>query len=67
VKIPTARKLWVSFFDIQAIQTPGDGYWRFNLKVSNYSVPGEYLVTVISGDESEYSIGPACVSSFLVQ
>ncbi len=45
----------------------GDGYWHFNLKVSNYSAPGEYLVTVISGDESEYTVDPSCVSSFLVQ
>lgn len=44
----------------------GDAYWHFNLKVSNYSAPGEYLVTVISGDESEYTIDPACVASFLV-
>ena len=44
----------------------GDGYWHFNLKVSNYSAPGEYLVTVISGDESEYTVDPSCVSSFLI-
>lgn len=44
-----------------------DGIWQFNLKSKNYSASGEYLVTVMSGDESEYVIDPACVTSFQVK
>jgi hypothetical protein len=44
-----------------------DGIWQFNLKSSNYSAPGEYLVTATSGDESEYLIDPACVTSFQIE
>lgn len=38
--------------------------WQFNLKSRNYTAPGEYVVTAISGNETEYNIDPACVTSF---
>ena len=44
-----------------------DGIWQFNLKSSNYSAEGEYLVTAVSGDESEYTIAPSCVTSFVIE
>lgn len=43
-----------------------DGIWQFNLKSKNYTASGVYIVTVVSGDESEYRIDPACVTSFEV-
>ena len=42
-----------------------DDIWQFNLKSKNYSGPGTYAVTVISGDESAYVIDPLCVTSFI--
>jgi len=44
-----------------------EGIWQFNLKSKNYSAPGVYMVTAVSGDESEYSIDPACVTSFEIK
>jgi hypothetical protein len=41
-----------------------DGIWQFNLKSKNYTASGEYMVTAVSGDETEYTIDPACVTSF---
>jgi hypothetical protein len=43
-----------------------EGIWQFNLKSTSYSAPGEYMVIAVSGDESEYIISPACVTSFIV-
>lgn len=42
-----------------------DGIWQFNLKSKDYHANGTYLVTVVSGDESEYVIDPACETSFV--
>lgn len=44
-----------------------DGIWQFNLKSKNYAASGEYMVTVVSGDDSEYAIDPACVTSFQIK
>ena len=44
-----------------------DGIWQFNLKSKNYTGKGVYMVTAISGDPSEYTIDPACVTSFEIQ
>jgi hypothetical protein len=44
-----------------------DGIWQFNLKSTNYSAEGEYMVAAVSGDESEYTIDPSCVTSFAIQ
>jgi len=43
-----------------------DGIWQFNLKSNKYTAEGEYLITAVSGDESEYNINPSCVSSFVI-
>ncbi len=43
-----------------------DGIWQFNLKSRNYSASGEYMVTAVSGDETEYTFDPACVTSFQI-
>lgn len=32
------------------------GLWRFNLKTSNYTAPGSYSISLISGDAEEYSV-----------
>lgn len=44
-----------------------DGIWQFNLKSRNYTAEGTYLVTAVSGDESEYTIDPSCVTSFVIE
>jgi hypothetical protein len=44
-----------------------EGIWQFNLNSRSYSAPGEYMVIAVSGDESEYAITPACVTSFVVE
>jgi len=44
-----------------------DGIWQFNLKSKNYKASGTYVVTVDSGDESEYTIDSSCVTSFIIK
>jgi hypothetical protein len=44
-----------------------DGIWQFNLKSKNYSSKGEYMITAVSGDDAEYTIDPACVTSFVIE
>jgi hypothetical protein len=44
-----------------------DGVWQFNLGSRNYSAKGEYVVTAVSGDDSEYTIAPPCVTSFVIE
>ncbi len=48
----------------QFVFTENDA-WEFNLKSKNYSAPGTYVVTAVSGDESAYVIDPLCVTSFI--
>lgn len=43
-----------------------NGRWQFNLKTRDYSASGQYLVTAVSGDASEYVIDPSCVGSFAI-
>ena len=40
--------------------------WRFNLKISNYTAPGTYTMTMISGNGAEYRIDPTCEAQFIV-
>ena len=54
-------------FDGNQFVFTDDGLWQFNLQSKNYSAPGEYMVTAVSGDDSEYTIDPACVTSFLIK
>jgi len=44
-----------------------DDIWQYNLKTKNYTASGEYYISVVSGDEEEYVIDPACVASFIVK
>jgi hypothetical protein len=53
--------------DGNAFAYTDDGIWQFNLKSKNYSAPGEYLVTAVSGDESDYIFDSACVTSFVIK
>ena len=43
-----------------------DGKWRFNLKTKNYAALGTYLMSMVSGDPSEYEIDPTCESEFVI-
>ena len=40
--------------------------WRFNLKIKNYTAPGTYTVSMVSGDSDEYVIDPVCTGSFVI-
>jgi hypothetical protein len=42
------------------------GKWRFYLRVKNYSAPGTYTVSMVSGDETEYRFDPICEAQFVV-
>ena len=42
-----------------------EGLWRFNLKTKNYSAAGTYTITMVSGDDSEYSVR-GCQTQFVV-
>jgi len=39
--------------------------WQFNLKTTNLTAEGTYTITMISGDESEYTINPSCTAEFV--
>lgn len=42
-----------------------DHIWQFNLKSKNYTAPGEYVVTAVSGDSEEYTIDDTCQTRFI--
>ena len=41
--------------------------WQFNLKTKNYSSPGTYTITMVSGDECEYVIESTCEALFVIE
>ena len=41
--------------------------WRFNLKVRNFTAPGTYTATMVSGDGGEYGLAQTCTAQFVVQ
>ncbi len=43
------------------------GKWQFNLKTKNYTAPGTYHVTMVSGDLTEYDISPVCEATFVIE
>ena len=43
----------------------GNGRWQYNLKTSDYSASGTYVVTVFSGEEAEYTVEPTCEARFV--
>lgn len=44
-----------------------EGKWQFNLKTKEYTASGTYSISVVSGDDSEYIIGPSCVAQFVIE
>jgi len=40
--------------------------WGFNLKTTNFTGPGKYTVTVVSGDLSSYIVSPTCEGTFYI-
>ncbi len=41
--------------------------WRFNLKTRNYTSPGTYKVSMVTGDPNEYIIDPVCMAVFCIE
>ena len=44
-----------------------DGKWQFNLKTMNYTAPGTYKTSMVSGDGSQYTISQTCETSFVIK
>ncbi|MBL7016885.1 MAG: hypothetical protein ISR84_04930 [Kiritimatiellales bacterium] len=53
--------------DGNAFSYTDDGVWQFNLKTSNYTAPGTYYITVVSGDAADYVISGAAEASFTIK
>jgi hypothetical protein len=45
--------------------SPSDGLWHYNLKTGNYDAPGTYNLAIVTGNEGEYLINPACTAVFV--
>ena len=43
------------------------GKWQFNLMTKNYTAPGTYIVSMDTGDSSEYVFDPSCMTEFEVK
>lgn len=43
-----------------------DGKWQYNLSTKNYTAPGTYHLSIVTGDVEEYEISPSCQASFVV-
>jgi len=56
----TAEMTWKDWFTFNK-----KGYWRLSLMRYQMQMPGTYLVTMESGDESEYLIDPTCSESII--
>lgn len=44
-----------------------DGRWQFNLMTKNYTAPGTYRVSMVSGDSWEYVVDPTCQADFVIK
>ena len=44
-----------------------NGTWQFNLKTTNYTVPGTYNLRMVSGNTAEYQISPECQAQFVIK
>jgi hypothetical protein len=44
-----------------------DGKWQFNLMTKNYSKPGTYTISILTGNSSEYVINPSCTATFVIE
>jgi hypothetical protein len=50
----------------QFVFTSG-GEWQFNLMTRNYSTPGTYTVSILTGNIFEYIIQPTCTATFVIE
>lgn len=41
--------------------------WHYNLKTGNFTAPGTYTISIVSGDTNEYKIVSTCSASFVVK
>jgi len=44
-----------------------EGRWQFNLMTKNYSDPGTYTISILTGNSSEYVIEPSCRAIFMIE
>lgn len=44
-----------------------DGKWHYNLMTKNFSGPGAYNVSLVSGIETEYQVNPSCTATFIIE
>lgn len=42
-------------------------WWHFNLKTTNYTAPGTYTVSMVSGDVTEYIVDQPCTAQFVIE
>lgn len=50
----------------QFVFTSG-GEWQFNLMTRNYTTPGTYTVSILTGNIFEYIIKPTCTATFVIE
>jgi hypothetical protein len=44
-----------------------EGVWQYNLKTKDYTAAGTYTITMVSGNDTEYTIDPMCEAAFEIQ
>lgn len=44
-----------------------DGRWQYNLDMRGFTSPGEYRVSLGTGDPAEYVVAPVCTGTFIVR
>ena len=44
-----------------------NGTWQFNLMTKNYTTPGTYTVSILTGNIFEYVINPTCTATFVIE
>ena len=44
-----------------------EAHWKFDLGTGNLPDDGKYVVTLLSGDEKEYKVDPACSLIFMLR
>ena len=45
----------------------GLGQWLQGLPTEQFTAPGTYTVTMVSGDKDEYVFDPACEATYVVE
>ena len=41
--------------------------WHFNLATKNYTALGTYIISMVSGDATEYVVAPSCTAQFVIE